>query len=132
MRHRRVPLALLLLFGLFACKSEGLRVTTIQLGSSVNADETVARSTTRFTPDETVYISIHTAGVGSGKLGVRWRLGTRVLSERTEQVSFRDVAATEFHLQSAGGFPLGDYEVDALLNGQPVGTRSFRVEKARN
>ena len=46
-------------------------------------------------------------------------------------MSYRDDSATEFHLQSAGGFPTGDYKVEAFLNGQSVGTRMFRVEITR-
>jgi len=115
---------------LVGCGS-GLRVTTIQLGRAVNADETVAGHTTRFAPSDTVYVSIHTAGVGSGKIGVRWMYGGRVLGEPTKQVSYRDVAATEFHLQSAVGLPPGEYTVEAFLDGQSVGIRPFEVQTQR-
>jgi outer membrane usher protein FimD/PapC len=43
-------------------------------------------------------------------------------------VSLTRPAATEFHLQNSGGFPPGTYRVDVLINGQPAGTREFRVE----
>jgi hypothetical protein len=78
-----------------------------------------------------VYVSVVTAGVGSGEIGVRWTYGSRVIGEPRKQVSYRDVAATEFHLQSAAGFPPGDYKVEAFLNGQPVGTKEFKVENPR-
>ncbi len=52
----------------------------------------------------------------------------RVVGEPKKQVSYRDDAATEFHLQSANGFPPGEYTVEAFFNGQSVGTRNFRVE----
>src|SRR5687768_4655063 len=122
--------ALVLSACLAGCGS-GLRVTTIQLGRAVNADATVAGHTTRFAPNDTVYVSVHTAGVGSGTIGVRWKYGDRVLGEPTKQVSYRDVAATEFHLQSAAGFPPGDYTVEAFLDGQSVGIRPFQVHTQR-
>ena len=125
MRH--VPVTLTILFGCLVGCGSGLRVTEIQLGRAVNADETVASHTTTFAPGDTVYVSIHTAGVGSGKIMVRWLYGDRVLGEPTEQVSYKGSAATEFHLQSAAGFPPGDYTVEAFLDGQSVGTRTFRV-----
>jgi hypothetical protein len=53
--------------------------------------------------------------------------GGRVVGEPKKQVSYRDEAATEFHLQSAGGFPVGDYTVEAFLDGKSVGTKTFRV-----
>ena len=110
-----------------ACGS-GLRVTGIQLGRSVNADGTVANHTTTFAPTDTVYLSVLTSGVGSGTISVRWTYSGRVVDEPKKQVSYRDVAATEFRLQSAGRFPPGEYTVEIFLDGQPVGTRSFHVE----
>ena len=126
-----VPFVLVLMCVVGCASGESLQVTSIQLGRSLNADGTVAGHTTRFAPGDTVYVSVLTSGVGSGTIGVRWTLGARVLGEPKKQVSFRDVAATEFHLQSAGGFPVGDYKVDVFLNEQPVGSREFRVEKLR-
>jgi hypothetical protein len=106
----------------------GLRVTAIQLGRSLNADSTVANHTTTFGPGDTVYLSVLTAGVGSSTISVRWTYAGRVVDEPKKRVSYRDVAATEFHLQSAGGFPPGEYTADVFLDGKPVGTRTFRVE----
>jgi hypothetical protein len=125
-------LLMILLACLVGCGSgKGLRVTSIQLGRSLNADSTVANHTTSFGPGDTVYVSVLTTGVGSGTIGVRWTYAGRVVGEPTKQVTSRDVAATEFHLQSAGGFPPGDYTVEAFLDGQSVGTRTFRVQTPR-
>ena len=133
MRRATVLLPQLVVFVcLFGCGSgEPLRVTSLQLGRSLNADGTVAGHTTTFTPNDTVYVSVLTAGVGSGTIGVRWTYRGRVVGEPKKQVSYKDVAATEFHLQSAGGFPPGDYLVEVFLDGQPAGSRDFRVEKPR-
>lgn len=61
--------------------------------------------TTRFTPTETVYASVITAGVGSGVIKVRWTYSGKMMGEPTKEV--RGAAATEFHLQGAGGLPPG-------------------------
>src|SRR5688500_6599523 len=74
-------LLLILLAWLAGCGSGTLRVTSIQLGRSVNADSTVANHTTRFKPGDTVYISVLTEGAGSGTIGVRWVFAGRVRSE---------------------------------------------------
>jgi hypothetical protein len=121
--------AVLLLACTLACGGRGLEVTGIQLGRSINTDGTVANHTTRFDPTDHIYVSIQTSGVGSATLGVKWIYAGRVLGEPTKQVSYRDVAATEFHLQSADGFPPGDYKVEAFLDGKPIGTREFKVER---
>jgi hypothetical protein len=127
---RRRLAALVLLASVAGCGSN-LRVTNIQLGRSLNADQTVATHTTRFTPNETVYVSIQVAGTGSGTLSVRWTYQTleRVVGEPKKQIS--GAGATEFHLQNAGGFPNGDYKVEAFLDGQPAGERTFQINPER-
>jgi hypothetical protein len=127
----RLP-CVVLLTCLVGCGSGNtLRVDSIQLGRSLNADNTVAGHTTTFKPGETVYVSVLTTGSGSGTLSVRWMYARRVLGEPTKQVSYRDVAATEFRLESATGFPVGEYTVEVFLDGESVGTRAFRVEAQR-
>ncbi len=117
----------------FACLigcglGEALKVSSIQLGRSLNADGSIANPTTSFTSDDTIYVSVMTTGVGSGEIGVRWMYAGRVVGEPKKQVSYRDDAATEFHLQSTSGFPAGEYSVEAFFNGQSVGTQKFQVE----
>ncbi|MBA2301730.1 MAG: hypothetical protein H0W08_03770 [Acidobacteria bacterium] len=129
MRQSNVHLSLTILLACLVGCASNLRVASLQLGRSLNADSTVASHTTRFAPEETVYVSVITAGVGSGTVGVRWMYAGRLMGEPTKTV--RGAAATEFHLQSAGGFPLGDYTVEAFLDGQSVGTKSFRVDNQR-
>lgn len=131
MRTFNVQLLIMVLFACLAGCGSGLRVTSIQLGRSLNADGTVANQTTTFIPDDTVYLSVGTAGVGSGTIGVRWLYRGHVVGEPKKQVSYRDVAVTEFHLQSATGFPFGDYTVEVSLDGQSVGTLEFRVQNER-
>lgn len=126
MRQVHVHLLLAILAACLTGCGSNLSVTTIQLGRSLNADNTVAHQTTRFGPEETVYVSVVTAGTGSGVIGVRWTYAGRVVGEPTKPV--RGAAATEFHLQNAGGFPPGDYTVEAFLDGQSVGTKAFRVD----
>jgi hypothetical protein len=124
--------ALLLLVGLVAigCGSnDPLQVTTIQLGKSLNPDRTIATHTTRFKRGETVYASVLTDGSGSAKIGARWWYAGRLVSEPTQQVSYKGAAATEFHMQTSGGLPPGDYKVEILVDGQSIGSREFRVEK---
>jgi len=133
MRKFEIALPVMILFAwLTGCGSgQPLRVTTIQLGRSVNPDNTVASFTTVFTPMETVYLSVVTTGVGSGTLSVRWTYGGKVIGEPQKQVASRTDAVTEFRLQSPGGFPPGDYIAEVLLNGHSAGTRTFRVENQR-
>lgn len=129
MRYARVVVLLASIVAA-ACGSN-LTVTNLQLGRSVNADKTVAGHTTRFTPNETVYVSVHVTGAGSGTLSVKWTYVTldRVVGEPKKEIS--GAGATEFHLENAGGFPHGDYKVEVFLNGQPAGERTFQINPER-
>jgi hypothetical protein len=109
-----------------AC-SQPLTVGTIQLGRSLNQDSSVSSLTSSFKPSETVYVAVLNPERGEGTIGVKWYYGTQLISERSKQVKFKGAGATEFHLQSAAGFPLGDYSVEILLNGQSAGRRNFNV-----
>ena len=113
-----------------ACRSnDPLRVNTIQLGRGLNPDNTVSGHTTRFKPTDTIYVSVLTDNPGSGTVQARWTFAGRVVSEPQKEVSYRGAAATEFHIQNSGGFPVGDYNVEILLDGKPIASREFRVEK---
>jgi hypothetical protein len=133
MRKFEVGLTLMSLFVCLAGCGSGqpLRVTTIQLGRSLNPDNTVANFTTVFEPTDTIYLSAFTTGVGSGTLGVRWTYAGQVIGAPEKQISYRVDAVTEFRLQSAAGFPPGDYTAEVLLNGHSAGTRTFHVERPR-
>jgi len=112
---------------LAACRGP-LTLSNIQLGRSLNSDRSVGSSAITFRPNETIYVSIHTAERGKGIVGVRWKYGSRVIDEPTKQISTDGPDATEFHLQNSGGFPVGNYSVDVFIDGRLVGTRTFNVD----
>jgi hypothetical protein len=122
-----VPLALSVVAILAGCSTPPLKVGGIQLGSSLNADNTVGRFTTTFKPTDTIYLSVLTTDMGSGTITAKWSYNGRPAGERSKAVSFRIAGATEFHMQSSEGFPPGPYSVEVLLDGKPVGTRTFTV-----
>jgi hypothetical protein len=113
-----------------ACRPGGpLQLQTIQTGKSLNSDNSVGTLTTRFRPDDTMFVSILTKGPGAGKLGAKWTYAGRSVSEDARDVSYRDSAATEFHIKNSGGFPAGDYAVEVFIDGKSVGMRALKVEK---
>jgi len=121
----------LLAVALFGCTSnEPLRVVQIQLGRSLNADSTIAVPAFTFRPHDTVFLSVMTAGRGSGTVSVRWTYAGHVIDEPKKQVRFayKDSAATDFRLESAMGFPPGEYTAEVFIDGQSAGTKKFRVE----
>src|SRR5262245_53272266 len=114
------------------CSSrEPLQVEKVQLGRTLNPDNSVATHTSVFKPADTVYVAALSGEKGYGTFKVRWMYQDRLVDEATKEVSYRGRSATEFHLQSAMGFPAGDYSVEMFLNGQSVGKRAYRVEERR-
>jgi hypothetical protein len=109
------------------CSDDPLQLANIQTGRSLNADRSVASITTLFKPSETIYVSVQTTGSAPGTIGVKWMYHGRVIDEPVKQVDYTGPASTEFQLQNSGGFPEGDYSVDIFINGEKVGTRSFKV-----
>jgi hypothetical protein len=129
-RRGRACLTACLLVCLAACGPTGpLKVSNIQIGRSLNSDNSVGNHTTQFNRDDTMYVAVLTDGAGAGSIGVRWRFVGRLVSEETRQVSYRGDAATEFHIQNSGGFPAGDYSVEIMIDGQLFETRTFRVAR---
>ena len=106
-----------------------IRATGIQLGRSLNPDNTVSGNTTRFKPGDTIYAAVLTTGSGSATISARWTYAGRVVGEPRRDVRYRGDAATEFHIQNNVGFPVGDYSVELFVDGVSAGRREFRVEK---
>jgi hypothetical protein len=113
--------------GTVACGE--LKATTIQLGRSLNSDNSICNHTTSFKPDDTIYAAVLTDGIASGTISAKWTYAGRVISEPQKQVRYRGPAATEFHIQNSGGFPAGEYEVELFVDGTSAGVRKFRVDR---
>jgi len=112
------------------CLSQGkLEFAGLQLGRSLNPDNTVGNHTTTFRPKDTIYVSVLTSNPGAGTIAVRWTFQGNVVGEPSKHVRFKGAGATEFSLTNAGGFPAGNYKVEVFIDGQPAGDRAFRVEE---
>jgi hypothetical protein len=111
--------------------TQAVRVTNVELGTSVGADNRVAAdaATTDFRPSDTIHAAVTTEGTVSGAtLTARWKYQDgQVVDETTQPVSGAGTAVTQFHISMPGGLPPGNYQVEILLNNNRVESRSFRV-----
>jgi hypothetical protein len=126
-RCRKAILVVFLTVGAWACRPP-LHVGTLQLGSKLNGDNTIAAHTTRFKPDDHIYAAVLTDATGASAITAKWSYNGRMVSEEERKVSYKGAGATAFEFRSASGFPVGDYKVEILVDGEPATSRDFRVE----
>jgi hypothetical protein len=124
----RLALGLAVAASLSACGVGSLKVTNIQTGRSLNSDNSVATLGTTFKPSDTIYVAVLTDGTGRATIGAKFSHLGRVVSEPEKKVSYRGAAATEFHLDYAGGIPAGEYDIEVFFEGQSAGMRKVTVE----
>lgn len=112
-----------------ASTATAVRVTDVELGRAIGADNRISDRTDDFRPNDTIYASIVTEGTGANTtLTVRWTFADGQLvdeSTRTINATGRDV--TEFHISRPSGWPAGQYRLQVMLNGQEVESEEFRV-----
>jgi hypothetical protein len=106
-----------------------IRVTEVALGTAVGLDKKVLQPQEVFRPEDTLYVSVVTAGSSSNTLlTARWLRGEKVLEETTQAIAPVGTANSEFHVSKPGGFEAGEYEVEILVEGKPVHKRRFTVQ----
>jgi hypothetical protein len=125
---RAAPLVLLVLVLAGCGPSEPLVIRAVQVGRSLNSDNSVGALTTRFEPEDTVYVSVLTSEPGSSTLTAKWYYQGVLINESSQEGSYRNAAATEFHLLNTSGFPPGAYRVEILIDGELAETRTFTVQ----
>jgi hypothetical protein len=124
----RLVVAVAVAASVSACGVGTLKVTNIQTGRSLNSDNSVATLGTTFKPSDTIYVAVLTDGTGRATIGAKFSHLGRVVSEPEKKVSYRGAAATEFHLDYAGGIPAGEYDIEVFFEGQSAGMRKVTVE----
>ena len=106
------------------------RVSTIDLGSVIGADERITTPSSDFRPTDTIYASIATDGVSpSVTLTARWTYSDgQLVNESSRAIEPKGPTATEFHISKPDGWPAGHYKVEIRANGAPAGSREFEVK----
>jgi hypothetical protein len=106
------------------------RVTSLELGRSVNPDKTMHDATVIFKPGDTVYASIILEG-NAPTVAVKGRFtgaDGQPIQESTQNLPVAGRAVTEFHVARSDGWPVGRYNFEVLLDGSPAASKEFEVE----
>ena len=106
-----------------------LKVDGIETGKGVNADKTIKDDEHDFGVRDTIYVSVKTAGMGSGKLAAKLTYQDgQTAGESSQDISPTADAHHEFHFTKASAWPKGDYKVEVTLDGVAAGTKDLTVK----
>jgi hypothetical protein len=105
-----------------------ITVSGVEIGSAIGADKRVTTPTEAFKPTDTIYASVATSGSAPrATLTARFTYQDgQVVNESSQDIAGAGV--TEFHISKPDGWPAGRYQVEVLLDGKSVSTRSFEVQ----
>lgn len=105
-------------------------VKDLDIGKSINADKSINDHSATFGPRDTMYVSVRTDGVGDATLGVRWSTKAGKLVDSSSQpITGSGEARTEFHVMKKTAWPVGEYQVDVMLNGVAAGSKSYEIKR---
>jgi len=112
-----------------------LMVASVELGNHAGVDKKISSPTAAFAPKDTFFVSVGTEGTApQALLAVRWLFAadSSTISTTTDTIAPTGPSTTEFHLVSkSGGWPVGKYQVEVMLDGAPAGTQDFEVQKKK-
>ncbi len=110
----------------------GVTLSSVSLGKSVGTDKKVTAATEVFGKGDTIHASVDTSGTGSATLVAKWTYlkdGKSVpVKEDSATITLTGPATTEFHIAKPDGWPLGNYQVEILIDGKSMQTKSFKVQ----
>jgi hypothetical protein len=110
------------------------RVTSIDLGKAIGPDKKVTEATTTFAPGDTLYAVATSEGEAptAVKLTAKWTFGDKGQSVKDDDQTISAVGGptvTEFHVSKPGGWPVGHYKVEILVDGVSAGVKELDVKK---
>ena len=108
------------------------KVTSVDLGTSIAEDKRIKDAATTFGSRDTIYAAISTEGVAAkATLKARWTFGPKgtLVNEETRDIAPTGPAVTEFHITKPSGWPAGKYSLEVSVDGSPVATKEFDVQK---
>src|SRR5690349_7791416 len=96
-------LVIMMALGFTACRPP-LHFSTLQLGSKLNGDNTVATHTTRFKPTDRIFAAVLTYQTGAATIAAQWSYNGQMVSQEEHKVSYKGSGATAFEFKTAGDF----------------------------
>ena len=108
------------------------KVTAVDLGKSIGDGKLIKDAATTFGRHDTIYVAISSEGVSpKATLKAKWTFGAKgaLVNEETREIAPTGPAVTEFHIAKPSGWPVGTYTLEVSVDGSPVSTKEFAVQK---
>lgn len=110
--------------------SAAVSFSSVEIGSSVDANNKIQATGTSFAPKDSIYASVETVGSGHATLAAKWTYdGGQTVHEDSKVLDTMGTQTTAFMISKPDGFPAGDYKVEISLDGKPVASKDFSVKK---
>ena len=113
-----------------AVPAPAVTVTDLSVGKSLGPDKKVQSPTDTFAPKDTIFAVVSTDGSApTSVVAVKWTFGDgQIVKEDSKSISPTGPAATEISIQKPGGWPKGNYKVEATVDGKPGPSKTFTVK----
>lgn len=107
-----------------------VEISSVDLGTAVDADQKVTTPTTEFAPTDTIYAAVSTTGTApSAVLDAKWTFQDgQTVNESSQTIAPNGAAVTSFHISKPDGWPAGNYKVEISLDGKQVASKDFTVK----
>lgn len=109
--------------------SGDFRITSVSLGTQVDAEGQVREGVTQFAPGDKIHAAVVAVGSSDGlTLSARWLAadGTEV-AKAGQSLSPDAPTVTTFSIAQPEPWPVGAYQVEIAINDRVVETRTFEV-----
>ncbi len=105
-------------------------VSSVDLGTAVDADNKVSAPATEFSTKDTIYAAVSTTGTApNAVLNAKWTYQDgQTVNESSQTIAPNGNAVTSFHISKPDGWPTGNYKVEITLDGKSVATKDFSVK----
>ncbi len=107
-------------------------VKQVVLTNSLTADMKAGAPMTTFAPTDTIYAVVDTIGSGNASVKALWTYHkgekSAQVSETMQELVLAGPTSSEFHIAKPDGWPVGDYQVEIMVNGVSAGIQNFSVK----
>lgn len=113
-----------------AAPMSAVTMSSVTLGTAVDGSMNVTTPADNFGGKDTIYASVATNGsAANSAISAKWMFQDgQVVNQETKTIAPTGPTVTEFHIEKADGWPVGDYSVEISIDGKVADTKKFTVK----